>query len=86
MEWLGGLTGTFYSAYAWRADQIDAASGLRSGEIGDLTVRLGIEADRWRLHAFALNALNDDDPAVLTSTGLQILYPRRIGVQLGLNF
>ncbi|MBU6406977.1 MAG: TonB-dependent receptor [Alphaproteobacteria bacterium] len=86
MEWLGGLTGTFYSAYAWRADQIDAASGLRSGEIGDLTVRLGVEGDRWRLHAFALNALNDDDPAVLTSTGLQILYPRRIGVQLGLNF
>lgn len=86
LEWLGGLTGTFYSAYAWRASQIDAASGLRSGEIGDLTIRLGVEGDRWRLNAFALNALDDDDPSVLTGTSMQILYPRRVGVQLGLNF
>jgi outer membrane receptor protein involved in Fe transport len=75
-----------FSGYSWRADQIDAASGLKSGEIEDLTLRVGIEGARWRLEAFAKNLTNEDDAAVLTSTGLQIPYPRRIGIKLGYDF
>ena len=32
------------------------------------------------------NALNDKDPAVISSTALQILYPQRIGVRVGVDF
>ena len=80
------LTFHAFGAYAWRADQIDSASGLKSGEIEDLTLRVGIEGARWRLEAFAKNLTNEDDAAVLTSTSVQIPYPRRIGIKLGYDF
>jgi hypothetical protein len=32
------------------------------------------------------NALNDHNPTVATSTAFEILYPRRIGVQMGYDF
>jgi len=49
-------------------------------------LRAGLKKDRWTLEAFMLNAANDHDPVALTSTALQILYPRRIGVKLGVDF
>jgi hypothetical protein len=45
-----------------------------------------VKKDGWSLEAFATNALDDDDAAVESSTALQILYPRRIGVRLGIDF
>lgn len=86
LESLNGVTVTAYAGYAFRGSQIDAASGLVSGELEDLTLRIGLEGQSWKLNAFALNGLNEDSPAVLTGTALQILYPRRIGVQLGFTF
>lgn len=86
LSWLEGVTGTAYAGYAYRGSQIDAASGLISGELEDLTLRVGLESETWKLNAFVLNAFDEDAPAVLTSTGMQILYPRRIGIQLGYNF
>lgn len=81
-----GVIGSLYASYSQRGTQIDAASGLLAGELNDLTLRAGVEGDRWKLNLFALNALDDDDPAVRTGTAVQIMYPRRVGVELGFNF
>jgi iron complex outermembrane recepter protein len=87
MSWLGGTTLSLYGAYAFRDNQNDATvKGLRSGELNDLTLRAGLEKDGRRLEAFITNALDDDDPAVISSTSRQILYPRRVGVRLSLDF
>lgn len=83
---MDGLTASLHASYAKRGSQIDAASGLVSGQLDDLTLRAGVAGENWRLSAFALNALDDEDPSVRTSTALQIMYPRRIGVELGFNF
>jgi hypothetical protein len=83
---MGDLTGSLHASYAKRGSQIDAASGLVSGELDDLTLRAGIEGQNWRFSAFALNMLDDDDPSVRTSSSIQIMYPRRVGVELGFNF
>jgi iron complex outermembrane recepter protein len=87
-EWLGGLTGTAYAAYAFRDSQIDASTGAVSGELNDLTLRLGVEGERWKAEAFMMNALNDDDPAVLTpaAAAYQIMYPRRTGIMVSYDF
>ncbi|MBI1252163.1 MAG: TonB-dependent receptor plug domain-containing protein [Alphaproteobacteria bacterium] len=81
-----GVDWRLHGSYSFRGSQIDAASGRVSGELNDLTLRAGLEGTNWRANVFALNALDDDDPAVRTATGIQILYPRRIGVQLGFDF
>ncbi|MBL8553749.1 MAG: TonB-dependent receptor [Phenylobacterium sp.] len=84
---LGGLTGTAYLGYSFRDDVIDATvKNLKAGELNDLTVRLGVQKDNWRLEGFMLNGLDDKDPVALGSTAVQILYPRRYGVQLAVNF
>ncbi|MCW5759183.1 MAG: TonB-dependent receptor, partial [Phenylobacterium sp.] len=83
----GGLTGTAYLGYSFRDDVIDATvKNLKAGELNDLTVRLGVQKDNWRLEGFMLNGLDDKDPVALGSTAVQILYPRRYGVQLGVSF
>lgn len=84
---LGGVTGTFYLGYSFRDDVIDATvKNLKAGELNDLTVRMGVQKDNWRLEGFMLNGLDDKDPVALGSTAVQILYPRRYGVQLSVNF
>lgn len=84
---LNGVTGSLYLGYSFRDNQFDATTkGLRSGELNDLTLRAGLSKDNWRVEAFAQNALNDDDPSVISSTAVQILYPRRLGVQVGYKF
>jgi iron complex outermembrane receptor protein len=87
LNWLGGATGSLYVGYSYRDKTYDATTkGLASGELNDLTVRAGLKKDSWSLEAFSTNALDDDDPAVESSTALQILYPRKIGVRVGVNF
>ena len=82
-----GLTGTLYAGYAFRDHTFDATvKNLRSGQLNDLTLRAGVKKDAWTAEAFMTNALNDDDPAVLGSTALQIMYPRKIGVRVGVDF
>ena len=84
---LDGVTGTLYAGYSFRDDTIDASTkGLKSGKLDDLTLRAGLKKDPWRIEAFVTNALNDKDPAVISSTALQIMYPRRIGVRVGVDF
>jgi iron complex outermembrane recepter protein len=87
-EWLGGLTGSLYAGYAFRNSQIDASTGAVSGKLNDLTLRAGVEGDMWKLEVFMQNALNDDDPAVLSpsSASYQIIYPRRSGLMLTVEF
>ncbi len=84
--WLGGLTGTGYVGYSFRDDQIDATTGLVSGKLDDLTLRAGVAGDFWKIEGFVLNALDDNDPAVVSSTSVQIMYPRRIGIMATVNF
>jgi outer membrane receptor protein involved in Fe transport len=87
LDWLGGATGNLYVGYSYRDETSDATTkGLSSGELNDLTIRASVKKDGWSLEAFATNALDDDDAAVESSTALQILYPRRIGVRLGIDF
>jgi len=82
-----GLTGTLYAGYSYRDRTIDASTkNLKSGILNDLTLRAGVKKDAWNVEAFMTNALNDKDPAVLSSTALQILYPQRIGVRVGVDF
>lgn len=87
-EWLGGLTGSLYAGYAFRDSQIDASTGAVSGKLNDLTLRAGVEGDMWKFEVFMQNALNDDDAAVLTpaSATYQIMYPRRTGMMLTVDF
>lgn len=88
LSWFGGSTLSLYSSYAYRDAQLDATTGVASDDITDLTLRAGLDVGAWRFEAFALNALDDDSAAVVapTTNSLQILYPRRIGVQIGMNF
>ncbi|MGZ3375138.1 MAG: TonB-dependent receptor [Phenylobacterium sp.] len=82
-----GVTATGYAAYAFRGKVFDATTkGLASGDVEDLTLRAGIAKDAWKIELFGDNVLNSHQPVVLSSTALQILYPRRIGVQLGYSF
>ena len=81
------MTATLYLGYAFRDSTYDATTKfLKSGRLDDLTVRAGLQKDAWDVEAFVTNALNDKDPAVLSSTALQIMYPRRIGVRVGVDF
>ena len=84
---MSGAVGNIYVGYYNRSHTFDATvKNLKSGQLDDLTVRAGVSKDKWSAEAFILNALNDDDPAVLSSTSEQILYPRRIGIRLGYSF
>jgi outer membrane receptor protein involved in Fe transport len=87
-DWLGGLTGSLYAGYAFRNSQIDASTGAVSGKLNDLTLRAGVEGEIWKFEVFMQNALNDDDPAVLTpaAAAYQIMYPRRTGLMLTVGF
>jgi outer membrane receptor protein involved in Fe transport len=88
MSWFGGSTLSLYSSYAYRNEQADATTGVASEDVTDVTLRAGLDVGAWSFEAFALNALDDDSIAVVApvTNSTQILYPRRIGVQLGLNF
>jgi outer membrane receptor protein involved in Fe transport len=87
LPWWNGVTGAAYAAYAYRSKVYDATTkGLASGDVKDLTLRAGIKKDDWKIDLFADNALNSHEPMVISSTALQILYPRRIGVELGYSF
>ncbi|NWG45048.1 MAG: TonB-dependent receptor [Alphaproteobacteria bacterium] len=80
------MDGFAYAAYAYRADQMDAASGLRSDALNDVSLRIGLEGDRWRATLFGENLFNEDDVVVRSADAAQILYPRRIGVSLEVDF
>ena len=87
LSWFGGVTGNLYAGYAFRDRTWDATTkNLASGQLNDLTLRAGINNDVWTIEGFATNALNDKDPAVLSMTALQIMYPRKVGVRLGVAF
>ncbi len=82
-----GVTGTFYVAYAYRDKQDDATTkGLSSGTLDDLTVRAGLRKAPWRASLFVTNALNRSVPSVATVTAYEIPYPRRVGLELGIDF
>lgn len=82
----GEWTGRAHFSYAMRQDTIDAASGLRSGDLDDMTFSLGVSNERWNAEVFVLNALDDADPVVRTGTALSILHPRRVGFRVGVDF
>jgi outer membrane receptor protein involved in Fe transport len=87
LDWFGGVTGSLYAGYAYRGSQFDATvKGLETGQLNDVTLRAGLQKGKFTVELYALNAANDDDPAALTSTALQILYPRRIGLKFSCDF
>lgn len=88
LEFLGGSEFSLYASYAFRDTQNDPTTGVASDNLSDLTLRTGLEIGRWEAEIFALNALNNDASAVVApvTSSYQILYPRRIGVRLGVSF
>lgn len=75
-----------YGAYAYRDRQQDLASGLFSANIDLLTLRAGLEFNRFRIEAFADNLLKERGPALTTLTAVQPVYPRRIGVNASFKY
>ena len=92
LNWMGGMTGSLYAAYAFRDKVMDptavtsgvAGSGppFFSGTLNDLTLRASLKKGNWSVDAFVNNALNDKGPV----TAGVIPYPLRAGVRLGVKF
>lgn len=81
-----GVDLSLYGAYSFRDRQSDLASGLLTPELDQMTLRAGIDTGRYRIQAFVENALNERGPVLVATTGVQAVYPRRIGVNVGLDF
>jgi outer membrane receptor protein involved in Fe transport len=77
---------SFDGSFAYRSDQIDPASGLRSSDVRDLSLRASLQKGPYRGEIFALNALNDSGPVVRQLYTYQILYPRQVGLRLSYSF
>lgn len=77
---------TLYGAYSFRDRQSDLASGLATPVLDQMTLRAGIDTGRFRIQAFADNVLNEKGPILIATTGVQAVYPRRIGVNVGIDF
>lgn len=75
-----------YGAYSFRNRQQDLASGLFGGQLSNLTLRAGLETEQFRLDVFADNLTNERGPVLATSTALQAVYPRRIGLSLTFKY
>lgn len=93
---LGGSIGSRYVSYAFRDRVVDPSATVtpggvpaESGQLNQLTVRAGIKKGAWSVDAFVYNALNDRGPVtgqVNTPATPVILYPRRAGLRLTVNF
>ena len=87
LDWFGGVTGDVYAGYAFRDRTYDATTkNLASGQLQDVTLRASLAKNRWTVEGFVTNALDNRQATSLSSTALQIMYPRRIGVRLGVDF
>lgn len=87
LDWFGGSTASLYAGYSFRDKQNDATVvGLKSDAISNLNLRAQIRKDRVTVEAYVTNATGEDGAAAVTSTSLQIPYPRRIGVKAGYSF
>jgi iron complex outermembrane recepter protein len=71
-----------YGAYSFRNRQSDLASGLVGGRLSNLTLRAGLETDHFRFDIFADNLTNERGPVLNTTTAVQAVYPRRIGLSV----
>ncbi len=81
-----GLNGYAFGRYSFRDKQRDLRSGVYSGTLEDVEVRFGVQGDRWELYLFGANLLNDLGSVSRSPTIYNAAYPRRIGLQLQLNF
>ena len=75
-----------YAAYAYRDRQRDLGSGLFSANIDQLAMRAGIDYRNWRFDVFAENLTNEKGPAAVSSTSVQPVYPRRIGLSASFKY
>jgi iron complex outermembrane recepter protein len=71
-----------YGAYSFRNRQQDLASGLLGAQLSNLTLRAGVETEKFRFDVFADNLTNERGPVLQTTTALQAVYPRRIGLSI----
>jgi iron complex outermembrane recepter protein len=81
-----GVELNLYAAYSLRDRQSNLNSGQLTPVLDNLSLRASIETGRFRITAFAENALDERGPVLVAPTGLQAVYPRRVGVQLGLRY
>jgi iron complex outermembrane recepter protein len=75
-----------YGAYSFRNRQQDLASGRFGGQLSNLTLRAGLETGKFRFDVFADNLTNERGPVLNTTTALQAVYPRRIGLSLTFKY
>ncbi|WP_205480043.1 TonB-dependent receptor [Sphingomonas arenae] len=77
---------SLHGSYSFRNRQSDLATGLLTPKLDQAVVRAGIENDHLRFQLFADNVLDEKGPVFITSTGVQALYPRRIGLNVGFKY
>lgn len=78
---IAGFDGYSRVSYAGRASQL-SFTGEESGEIGDLSLNLGVEIGNWEVSVYGKNLLDDRGPTLL-ATGLEFSYtPRSVGLML----
>lgn len=75
-----------YGAYSFRDRQQDLASGLQSGRLQIVNLRVGVETGMLRFDVFADNLTNEKGPVLRTATAEQALYPRRIGLSATVKY
>lgn len=75
-----------FGSYSYRDRQSDLGSGQFSGNLDQLALRAGLGYKSWRLEVFGDNLTNERGPAVATVNSFQLVYPRRIGLQLSAKY
>jgi outer membrane receptor protein involved in Fe transport len=69
---------------------VDIPTITRFGAFGDdhhlVRARIGLEFDKFGVHLFGENLLNDDDPIQVSGSGSTRYHPRVIGAELRFDF
>ncbi len=80
-----GLDGYGYLSYTFRDSAINYTM-QEGADSHDLTLRLGVQAERWGAYFFAENLLNQDEVLLYpTITFFNVPYPRKLGVAVSVN-
>jgi len=90
LEYTGSIPGTDLThfekiRYHYKDTQFNY-SGLRSADLEDISLRVGITGNQWQASLYANNIADEQGPALRTSSGVIRVYPREIGLNLQFDF
>jgi len=81
---IGEYEGYGHVSFSRRGTQFSFTDD-KSGQIKDLSIRLGLDSDHWGVYFFADNVLDERGPTLVSGNSLYTYTPRRIGLGLTLN-